>query len=477
MASIGLALVSQPALAKPPITKGEDVAVLKDMSPYLIDKLMGSKAWPGPSLGTLTADPQYQKLVEQHDLKLAGGPMLGQMTGRSVTVWLRTAVPADVQVLVSPAELEPAPNAGPFENLRVATTQTKSAQDMVGKIKITGLSPKTQYVYQVRVDGQAVFPDERPRFTTYPAKGEPGRFKVAFGGCSRYIPKNEGIWKQIADRDPDAFLTLGDNVYIDTPRQFGKQRMHYYRRQLRPEYQYLTARTPIYAIWDDHDFGVNDEVGGLNPDKPKWKRRVWKVFKRNWNNPAYGGGQNAPGCWFDFRIGDVHFIMTDGRYYRDFDKGTMLGPTQRQWLLRTLRNSDATFKVLASGTLWTHHADKGGADSWWGVKEERNRIFDLIAEEQIPGVVLISGDRHRADVYKMQWAGDYPLYEFETAVLTNIHHHETREKAIFSYNKGHMFGMFSFDTDRPDPQFTYRVITDQEEVVYEKTLRLSTLSP
>jgi alkaline phosphatase D len=91
--------------------------------------------------------------------------------------------------------------------------------------------------------------------------------------------------------------------------------------------------------------------------------------------------------------------------------------------------------------------------------------------------VLISGDRHRADVYKIDWPGDYPLWEFENAVLTNRHHHGTREEAVFSYNKGHMFGVLDFDTKKADPTLTYRVVTDKDKTVYEKTLRRSTLSP
>jgi len=455
--------------AKPPVTEGEDVAHLKDLSPYLIDKLHEARGWPGPKLADLVDDPRYQKLIDKHELKLFGGPMLGQMTGTSVTIWLRTAKPAEVRIDVAAAEQ-------PEATVTSARTKTTKDHDMVGKLPITGLTPQTSYTYQVYVAGEAVF-NEQPTFTTYPARHEPGRSTIVFSACSRYIPSNEGIWNLISKQNPDAFLTLGDNVYIDAPRRYGKQRLHYYRRQLRPEYRAMTARTPVYAIWDDHDFGKNDESGGLAVDNPAWKPRVWEVFKQNWNNPYYGGGEAQPGCWFDFYIGDVHFIMTDGRYYRDFSKGTMLGPAQKRWLKKTLRDSDATFTVIASGTLWTRHADKGGADSWWGVKEERNELFKFIANQDIPGVVLISGDRHRADVYRIDWSGDYPLWEFENAVLTNRHHHGTRDEAVFSYNKGHMFGKIIVDTDRPDPTLTYQVITDKGEVVYEKTLRRSTLTP
>ena len=168
--------------------------------------------------------------------------------------------------------------------------------------------------------------------------------------------------------------------------------------------------------------------------------------------------------------------MTDGRYYRDFKKGTMLGPAQKKWLKEKLRASTATFKVIASGTLWTETADKGGKDSWWGVPEEREEIFSLIEEEKINGVFLLSADRHRTDVYRIKRPDGYDLYEFETSKLTNNHTHGTKKEAIFSYNKGNFFGLLDFDLTKNDPEMTFRCITMEDKEVYSLTLRKSQLS-
>ena len=106
----------------------------------------------------------------------------------------------------------------------------------------------------------------------------------------------------------------------------------------------------MYAIYDDHDFGMNDCIPGREIESPEWKRPVWDYFKTNWVNPYYGGGTKQPGCWQDFYIGDVHFILLDGRYYRhrDKDSTSMLGHAQKQWLFETIKNSKGTFKVIAS---------------------------------------------------------------------------------------------------------------------------------
>ncbi len=177
------------------------------------------------------------------------------------------------------------------------------------------------------------------------------KFTIAFGGGSGYVPENERVWNTIGALEPRAVLLLGDNVYIDDPETPEMQRFHYYRRQSQPEWMRLAKRVPIYGIWDDHDFTTNDGWGGPAIDEPKWKREVWKIFKENYDNPYYGGGDKQPGCWFDFWIGKVHFVLIDGRYYRESPKGetpSMLGPAQLKWLKKTLKKP-ATFTDDSQG--------------------------------------------------------------------------------------------------------------------------------
>lgn len=453
-------------LAKEPLPTPPNVPVMGDFDPYLLNTLYKT-ADNETGLVHIINDPQFKALVRAHQLKLFGGPMLGCLTDTSARIWVRTPGPAKVQAVVSQTE-----NASPVK--KSDKIQTTSENDFTALLDITALSPRTSYRYDILVDGERVFENKQPVFETYPAKAQPTKFAVGFGGGARYISEKEKIWDVITAYSPDAFLFLGDNVYIDQPESRTKQRVHYYRRQLRPEYQRLTASTAIYAIYDDHDLGKNDCSGGPDPFKPDWKFQSWRVFKENWNNPYYGSA-SQPGCWFDFSIGDVDFFMLDNRYYRSFADGTMLGPVQKKWLLTKLRTSKATFKVIASGTLWTEHADKGGKDSWWGVKEEREEIFSLIDREQIGGVILLSADRHRTDIYKIKRPNGYDLYEFETSKLTNNHTHKTKEAALFSYNEGNFFGLLSFDLTKSDPEFTFQCITIDQKPVYKMTLRRSQL--
>jgi len=288
------------------------------------------------------------------------------------------------------------------------------------------------------------------------------------------------MWDTIGAIDPRALLLLGDNVYIDDPETPAMQLFHYYRRQSQPEWAKLAKRVPIYSIWDDHDFTTNDGWGGPAIDEPSWKRDVWKVFRENWDNPYYGGGDKNPGCWYDFRIGDVHFVMLDGRYYRESpktDDPSMLGPVQMKWLKKTLTQEPATFTVICSNVPMAPKVKPGSKDTWDGYDGERQRIYQFIADQQIPGVIILSADRHRSDAYrvdtKIEWM--YPLYEFSSSRLTNQHVHPIIKSSLFGYNEKQSFGRVDFNLKAEVPTVKYTVINIDGKAIHTLTVKLSEL--
>ena len=322
---------------------------------------------------------------------------------------------------------------------------------------------------------------ESQQFRTYPRQHQPSQFRIAFGGCAGYVPHNERMWDTIDRFNPRAFMTLGDNVYIDDPESPDQARYLYYQRQSRPEFRRLVSGSPVYSIWDDHDFGMNDSWGGPEEAVPYWKPMVWEIFTQNWVNPTYGSG-DEPGGWFDYHIGDVHFILLDGRYYREdtgrmggegVENPSMLGPAQMDWLEETLTSSEATFKVLVSPVSWHYDAKGDGAnrvDGWTGYKNERETIFSWIDEHEIDGVLLMSSDRHRSDAWVTEREEGYDLYEVASGQFTNQHTHDVLEGSLFGYNDKPSFGLLHFDTEAEDPTVTYRVVNING--IQQDTLRI-----
>jgi alkaline phosphatase D len=162
----------------------------------------------------------------------------------------------------------------------------------------------------------------------------------------------------------------------------------------------------------------------------------------------------------------------------DVENPSMLGDAQKKWLFEKLRGSTATFKVLASPVPWSFGAKPGnaGMDTWKGFQKEREEIFSFLEQNKIDGVILISADRHRSDAWKIQRENGYPLHEFESSRLTNIHTHGIMPGSLFGYNRKCSFGTLSFDTTLPDPTVTYRIVNIDNEVMYTLVVRRSQLT-
>ncbi len=428
-------------------------------------------AGPRSVLEPLYTTSEFRRLQRTLEVRLVHGPMLGDVTDTSARVWVRTAEAARVAVTAVPLSTPGKPVSVRF--------QTTDAEDLVGRGQLRGLEPDTTYAYRVTVDGRMAAPPGKTTFRTRPAPGSPTQLTVAFGGGAGYTPDHERVWDTIARQRPDALLLLGDNVYIDQPGMPGAfHQSTYSRRQSRPEFRRLVAEVPVYAIWDDHDGAIDDYWMGPYRDRPAWKIPNFEFFARQWNNPPMGSAA-FPGCWFTFTIGDVDFFLLDGRNYRTnpfAEEKTMLGPVQKQWLLDGLAASHATFKILASPVAWSFDSKEGSYDTWSGFPKEREEIFDFIHEHDISGVVLVSSDRHRSDVWAIKQPNGYDFVEFASAKLTNVHTHDTIPTAIFSYNARNSFEVLRIDTTRDDPTVTGQVVNIDGETVFELKVPLSRLA-
>jgi len=421
-------------------------------------------AGPRDLLKFLVESEPFQKELAKRDIRLIHGPMVGAVTATSARFWVRTARESTVQV-----------SAG---GVKSDTANTSADADYTAVVLVQGLRPNTTYNYNVTVDGKSVPRPDHHVFHTYPAPGEHSQFHVGFGGGAGYVPAHERMWDVIRSHDPRAFLFLGDNVYIDLPEMpNGLHYYTYYRRQSRPEFRRFTASTSIYSVWDDHDSGTDDAWLGPYKDRPPWKMPLWRQFRENWNNPSYGSAE-SPGTWFEFSLGDVDFFMLDCRFYRTnpyAETATMLGPVQKRRLLDWLKQSTGTFKVLASSVPWAFESKGDAVDTWNGFRTERTEIFDFLAENKIEGVFLISADRHRSDAWRIERPNGYALHEFESSRLTNDAVHDLMPGALFGYNEKQSFGLLSFDTTKPDPTVTYRIVSIDDEIKGELTLQRSHL--
>jgi len=425
-------------------------------------------AGPRNLLTNLVNSVGFTKIPEEGNHLLLHGPMLGAINGSQARVWVRTGSPAKIEVEIQDIQ---------HNWQRTFTDFSAPETDFTAVVLLNGLNPETEYDYRVFVDGSLYFAGGH--FRTLPSGNKPLQLKIGFGGGAGYTPWYERMWDTLLTHRPDAFFLLGDNVYIDHPEVPEVQQYCYYRRQSRPEFRRFVSEVPVYAIWDDHDFTINDGEGGPERDEPPWKIPVWELFKNQWNNPYYGGGDDHPGCWFDVSMGDIDFFFLDCRYYRENPQTTedpsMLGKYQKEWLKEKLKASEATFKVIASSVPWARGTKPGSDDTWDGFPKEREEIFRFLEDEGIEGVILLAADRHRSDAREISRPEGYNLYEFMSSRLTNMHTHKIMPGSIFGYNKTCSFGMLEFDTSLEDPTISYSVYSIDNELIHKITLYRSQL--
>ncbi|MEO1717965.1 MAG: alkaline phosphatase D family protein, partial [Planctomycetota bacterium] len=304
----------------------------------------------------------------------------------------------------------------------------------------------------------------RPAATLSTAPAGPAAFRLAMGSCARFsIDRVQPIWDVVAASEPDLFFWLGDNIYGDAL-DSDILADEYKRQRDIASFQPVLHTVPQLAVWDDHDFGLNDFAG----DHPA-KEEALEVFEQYWANGSYGT-DDTPGTFFAYSYGGVEFFMLDGRYHRtpndepDGPNKTMLGEAQLEWLKDGLRESESPFKVIVCGSGWTLQKGPTG-DSWSAFRHERDELFATIMDERIEGVVLISGDTHLGElnVIRLSDRGGYDLYELVSSPLAQVPNRrdrklgENEERIYPAFRLSPNVGIVDFDMTSDDPVLRYNL--------------------
>jgi len=256
--------------------------------------------------------------------------------------------------------------------------------------------------------------------------------RILFGSCIKQ-EKPIPILETIIAREPEAFLFLGDNIYADTE-DMAVMREKYASLKSAAGFMELLETCPVMAVWDDHDYGVND----AGADYPK-RAEAQKVFVDFWGDAPDSPRRQRPGVYDSQIFGPegkrVQVILLDTRYFRgplkkgerrvggkyypgDDSSIPMLGEAQWKWLEAELKKP-AEIRLIGSGIQIVPEAS--GQETWANLPHERQRLFDLIAKTKAEGVVLLSGDRHWSEFSCATEKTPYPIYDFTSSSLNQIH--------------------------------------------------------
>ncbi len=244
-------------------------------------------------------------------------------------------------------------------------------------------------------------------------------FILGMGSCLDQDNDQQEIWASLKKEDLTEFFFLGDNIYGDNKDGSLEKMLSAYKKQSNNLPNWLNE-IEINAIWDDHDFGVND--GG---EDYKEKAQAQKLFLDFWKIQEADRRSNGEGIYFskDVLLNNkiIKIIGLDTRYFRSPLEGekrkrtptkdtskTILGVDQWSWLENQLtQNIDILVLASSIQVIATNH----GFEKWGNFPHERQRLFKLLNGIEKP-VVMLSGDRHKAGLYRI---GN--LYEITSSSL------------------------------------------------------------
>jgi alkaline phosphatase D len=311
---------------------------------------------------------------------------------------------------------------------------------------------------------------------------------VAVGSCLRYAPGGPAL-ADIALHDPDLMVWLGDNIYADTE-DMTEMRATYDLLAANPRFRALAASTEMMAVWDDHDFGW-DNANSTWPHRDAAKTE----FLRFWGAAADDARWDQQGVYAarTFGTGDrtVQVILLDNRFNLDpWDyagndpERQVLGEKQWAWLRERLAEP-ATVRIIGSGVQVVQDYDIDEAWEGWGDSPlQRERLFTLIREMRIPGVVFVSGDMHFAELTRHPddaAALGYPTYDLTPSGLDQV---ETEAEGQWDnpnrigtlLNSHQKHGLVEIDWEPTDPEI-HLEIYDRMRLYLDHVVRLSELQP
>lgn len=363
--------------------------------------------------------------LHETQAELTHGPLLGHATSNSARVWVRAASAGEYTLRYSTLPQKKSDTEQKSSSTIGLRAEAKAENDLCLVWVINGLSPNSDYKFDVLDSRGNVLTAKHGTFSTLHSTHKKGANQthhttIMFGSCAndKFMPK-QSIWKVVADRPaPKALVLLGDTPYIDTT-NLATQRRRYREFFGMKEMRTFARDTPIYATWDDHDFGRNDTNGKL-----KGKENSRRAFIEYHAMASYGDGEN--GIYTSFRRGAIEVFLLDTRWFAgtepspvDAKKSTLLGKAQWEWLRAGLLASDADVKILASGMIWNKSVRPGKKDHWGNYTHERDAIFKFIGENKINGVALVGGDIHRSRIVRhdTETLAGYPIHEFISSPL------------------------------------------------------------
>ncbi|MBX7136461.1 MAG: alkaline phosphatase family protein [Oligoflexia bacterium] len=253
--------------------------------------------------------------------------------------------------------------------------------------------------------------------------------KIAFGSCLR-LNRPSPILETLYRQHPDLWIMMGDNIYADTS-SIQKLRADWQSLRGRPDFVPIWNDIPLIATWDDHDFGKND-AGFRLPTKRESQRAFLDFLDAAPQDPRRGHAGVYTSYYFGSEPKRLQILLLDTRYFRDdlnpkiggprkdmylpSDKpwAGILGETQWKWLINELQEPAALRIIVSSIQFLPVEHD---FEKWGNFPVERERLLRELTHANGGEILVLSGDRHVAEISAADAELSSPLFEITSSSL------------------------------------------------------------
>jgi alkaline phosphatase D len=463
-------------------------------------------------------------------MKLLLGPLVGGLSHNHANIWARADSPAELHVWLA--------TRSDFSDAAWAGSAPLSARNgHAGMVSLSGLRPEAKYFYAVSLRKKIPPRTQFHSFTTFPKPARPRSFKFMFGSC--YLPPDEEggqtmdeIRRHIESDDLRFGLLLGDQIYADFVNHNGIGRVAATLEDYRNIYEHTWSRPamrrflpslPLFMTLDDHE--IDNDWRWHGPDRLWGDLPIWEVLLRRmlgrppqaWHlaperiraglkacqehqfmhapkmlisldmdaKGEYILKHHDPGSLaYTFYYGGAAFFVLDTRTMRvGAHERTMLGAGQWRVLKEWLKESKeypVKFLVSSCSLLFPIFGDIA-RDRWSGFPEERERLLEFLAVEEIEGLHILTGDLHAGHAVtaelKCPSGRRIPIREFcaspfeQTSIYAGFMYQRVRSKWLANqrkhfYHADRNFGIVDVNFDSPAPAVTFTLHYNYKDKIW-----------
>lgn len=286
------------------------------------------------------------------------------------------------------------------------------------RVAVENLEPGKEYDLTISTP-EGVVLDTR-KFSTL--KPETSKVRVAMVSCmrDRQAEHQAPMWKALEDTKPDLIFLLGDNVYVDDETGFvgGITEERIWRRYVETrvtlDFYHWKTLVPALAVWDDHDFGLNNTYGGT-----PWREYSTQVFRTLYAQDAIMPEVMwGPGIATSYSAYGQRFYLMDNRSFREhpFIGKTHWGTSQEEWLLNGLGNAKSSGWIMNGSQIFSGYRTGWGYET--GHPGSLKKMLKKLSAIEAP-VLFCSGDVHYSEIMHVE--DTYLGYETTEITSSSMH--------------------------------------------------------